>query len=307
VPQDVLAMSQIGRMGRFANQLIQYAFLRAYCRRHSLTPQAPAWIGKTLFGAEATRVDRSLPKFHDPNDKDRERALVPSLGEPLRNVDLVSYCQYHTSFYAPDRDYIRSLFVPRPRFRQPLDRALTQLRKHGETLVALHVRRGDFGSSFFYITPTDWYREWLSAIWPTLARPVLFIATDAPDEVLPAFEDYRPFTAQRLGVRFPKRLAFYPDFYLLGAADVLAIPNSTFSFAAAMLNPGLRALYRSQLTQPLRSPPFVRIDPWNADMLDISADVADFAGIEGISRPHQPTPRLRRRIIRSIKSSLGIT
>ena len=46
----VLTMSSIGQLGRFANQLFQYAFLRICAQQSGARIECPAWIGQTLFG-----------------------------------------------------------------------------------------------------------------------------------------------------------------------------------------------------------------------------------------------------------------
>ena len=67
-------------------------------------------------------------------------------------------------------------------------------------LVAIHVRRGDYrrlqSVPQFRLVPENWYLALLRAIWPNLNDPVLFVATDEPQAMLPAFADFRPVTAK---------------------------------------------------------------------------------------------------------------
>jgi hypothetical protein len=72
----------------------------------------------------------------------------------------------------------------------------------------LHLRRGDFGKGRFFVAPTDWYRQWLAENWAGWNRPVLYIASDAPDKVVCDFAEYHPVTATELGVEMPG----YPDY-----------------------------------------------------------------------------------------------
>jgi hypothetical protein len=271
-------------MGRFANQLFQYMFLQTYARQHDLEVQTPPWIGQELFGLNDPPIARQWPEFVELYDKDAQRMVVPRLALPLKNVDFAGYFQYPTRYYAPHRDFIRQLFVPVPAIKQPLDAATERLRQRGRTVVALHVRRGDYGYGCFYLTPLAWYLRWLEIMWPQWEAPVLFVATDEPDKVLPALAAYRPFTAHDLGAQL-RAAPFYPDFYLLSQADVLAMPNSTFSFAAALLNLNLQAAYRSHLSDPLEDPPFHRLDPWDADVLQGDVRAEQFAHIPGLVKP----------------------
>ena len=105
-------------------------------------------------------------------------------------------------------------------------------------MVAIHIRRGDFGYGKYWIAPPEWYLAWLSAIWPGLDKPVLYVATD-DETVLPSFAQFSPWDARSLDVHIPGA-DFMVDHHVLRNADKVAISNSTFSFTAAMLN--VRAL-----------------------------------------------------------------
>ncbi len=298
--RGVISMRSLGRNGRFSNQLVQYAFLKTYAKEHDLEVQVPRWIGNYLFGCRDARIRSELPGFVELHDKDPSKMMIPRLAEPLRNVDLKGFFQYPSRYYAPHKDYIRSLFVPVPRIASKLEQAVARLRDRGNTLVGLHVRRGDYGYEFFYITPTEWYVSWLEFIWDTLDRPVLFVASDEPDKVLPALSRYNPVTAQELNIR-NHRTPYYPDFYMLSQMDVLAIPNSTFSFVAAMLNSNLKQAFRSHLSDPLEDPPFRPFNPWDSDFIDCGAHVDRFPNIEGITRTWRvPRPPKWKRFLRKM-------
>lgn len=307
--RGVISMSKLGQMGRFANQLIQYMFLKTYARRHNLEVQTPKWIGQDLFGLDDPPIAGPLPPFDEVHDKDEQRMVIPHLIEPLKDVDVTGFFQYPTRYYAPERPFIQRLFTPIPSIQQPLSTAVSRLRQGSRTVVGLHVRRGDYGFSYFYRTPLEWYLRWLERMWSEWDDPVLFVATDEPRPVLRALKRYRPVTASDLGLRLPTA-PYYPDFHLLSSADVLAIPNSTFSFVAALLNENLSAAYRSHLSDPLEDPPFRRFDPWNAEFLERDATVEQFAHIPGVAKP--PPHRLRRAneylrgVIRRWKQTLGL-
>ena len=196
------------------------------------------------------------------------------------------FFQYPTEYYRPDRDFIRQLFTPVSEIKASLNPGLTQLRGMGETVIAFHIRRGDYGYRYFYLTPDAWYLNWLQAHWSTFEKPVLYIATDDPDRVLPSFSAYDPVIASDIHTSNAKLAfaPFYPDFYSLTQADVVVMPNSSFSFAAAMLNQNLQKAYRSHLSSPLGEVPFIEIDPWDSVALDVEAEVDQFPEIQGIRR-----------------------
>ncbi len=111
-------------------------------------------------------------------------------------------------------------------------------RPPGTTLVAIHVRRGDYSrlaaeEPWFRPLPEAWYLRWLAQIWPTLENPVLFVATDDRAAVLPAFAAYHPLDASEAEAEMPEP-RLLADFEILAQSDVLAVCNSSFSHMAAL-------------------------------------------------------------------------
>ena len=258
----VITMSTLGKNGRFGNQLFQYMFLKTYAIRFRCIVQTPVWIGQQLFGV------RDLPNlFPLPEVKQVSEtlALDPIPHTPIVNVDFWGYFQYHTSYYAPFKDYIRSLFKPITPLQVLMNEGVRRLRSQGNTVVSFHFRRGDYDDyddKVFFCAPTIWYRKWLEENWSKLNSPVLFIASDEPEKVLGDFQEYNPVTSEQLGISFPLA-PYYPDFYFLSQSDIVLISNSSFSFAACMLNESGQLFLRphKDLAQMI---PF---DPWNSEPL----------------------------------------
>ena len=273
--------------GNWGNEVFWYMFGKTYARRHDLDLQVDPWAGNTLIGATDPSVRQVLPDVHEKTVHGLHDTVIPH-APPLGDVNCTGYFQYHTSFYARDCDDIRALFRPAPAMAARIEPEWQRVRARGRTAVAIHVRRGDYGFSYFYRTPVRWYLEQLERLWPTLDRPFLYVASDAIDEVAGHFARYHPVTSADLGPPLPAH-DFYRDFYVLQHCDVILIPNSTFSFAAAMLNTGLRGAYRSHL--PSRG--FVPFDPWDSKPLDQDwgARVERYPWIAEIWRP---TPAWRR-------------
>jgi FkbM family methyltransferase len=260
VRKSVVTMSTLGTNGRFANQIFQYAFLKIYAKEHQLKLQTSEWIGQYLFGHQEPVVSRELPQVKDPYSEidDLAKSLKDNSTTPYTNVDFWGYFQYHTSCYAPHKEYFRSLFQPVPGVKTKLQLALQSLHAKGKTVVGLHLRRGDYGYNEFFITPNEWYKKWLQEIWGSLEQPVLFIASDEIDKVIGDFREYNPITSKDLGIELPEA-PFYPDFYLLSQCDIVAISNSSFSFAACMLNEEGKLFVRPHLFQEKLIP----FEPWN--------------------------------------------
>ena len=115
---------------------------------------------------------------------------------------------------------------------------------------------------YYFVAPPEWYKEWLRGFWETLEEPVLFIASDEPEKAVGDFLEYDPVTAKDLGAILPEA-DFFPDFYLLSQCDAVAISNSSFSFAACMLNQRARFFFRPLLGEKKLIP----FDPWNSETI----------------------------------------
>lgn len=265
--RGVLTARTLGSNGRFANQLFQYAFLRILAHHHGLRTETPKWVGQLLFGHSDPAVSKELHVLAEGHQFPFSVFPRPLFSLPIENVDLWGYFQYDTAVYLPHRDYFRSLFRPATSLAEKLTPALHRIvgqvnEVRERTLVALHIRRGDFQGKQFFPAPTAWYRGLLERVWPTLRSPVLYIASDEVDKVVADFGDYQPVTAADLDVEIPEA-PFFPDFYMLSQSNVLAISNSSFSFAAAMLNEQDPICFRpNQHVGRL-----VQFDPWNAPVL----------------------------------------
>ena len=180
-------------------------------------------------------------------------------------VDFWEYFQNPPASWRQHREFLRRLFTPTPAWREPVERWLHQHRPAGTTLVAIHIRRGDYrqygaAKPWFRLMPVEWYRQWLAQIWPTLENPVLFIATDERAAVVPMFADYAPLVADEIEAASPEP-HYLADFEILARADVLAICNSSFSRMAALLaEPAQRCYIPSPASES-----FEPYNPWAPD------------------------------------------
>jgi Glycosyl transferase family 11 len=292
--QSVLSMSSMGKLGRFGNQLFQYAFLRICAQQSGARIECAPWIGQTLFGHHDAPVAERLPpaiEYQDLGENifDEIPEFIPylenlaaskssrvgpeALGLGLENVDLWGYFQLHTYALKPYQTYFRSLFRPVDDLETALLDGLNILRSKGKTIVGLHVRRGDYIKEprlgFTLVVPTKWYCAWLEEIWDELEEPVLFLCSDDLDKILPDFAKFSPVTARDLEIKLPERMKsldieFYIDFFMLSQCDTLCISNSIFSFAASMLNERAHTFVRPHWDF---SSKFTAFDPWDSEPL----------------------------------------
>ncbi len=261
--KPTITMSTLGKNGGFANQLFQYGFLKIYAKEHNLRVETPEWIGREIFGLDDPPIGRSLPVVGENLESDLSSSEIINSPEALKNVDFWGFFQYPTAYYAQHREYWRSLFQPVGEIEGKMQAAWEGLATKGKTVVAIHLRLGDY----FYlcphwIAPWEWYAEWLRGFWDTLEEPILYLASDEAEKVRSYFAEYGPITARDLGVELPGA-EFYRDFYVLSRADALGISNSTFSFAASMLNRRAKFFFRPHFP----SEKLIPFDPWNAPPL----------------------------------------
>jgi tetratricopeptide (TPR) repeat protein len=273
IKKPIITMSSLGKNGRFANQIFQYAFLKIYAKEHNLMTETSEWIGQYLFGHNDPPISHKLPEVRvQPKTDYMADALIPKSQTPFNNVDFWGYFQYHTRYYAPHKEYFCSLFKPVPEIEAKMRETLNKLRSIGRTIVGLHLRRKDYGYGPFFIAPNEWYKEWLSSLWKSLNEPLLFIASDEPKKVISDFDDYRPIIVKDLGIELPKA-EYYPDFYLLSQCDIVAISNSSYSFAACMLNENCKLFLRPHLP----SKKLIPFDPWNSEVLFYDEEILQLA------------------------------
>lgn len=255
-----VGMTTLGTNGRFGNQLLQYGILRLYGAVHGLQVEAPDWIGRDLFG-----FDDPLPRSALRLVREGETDVIAGLASPesggQRDVDLWGYFCGPTGRWAAHRGRFRALFHWQGAFAAIAHATQGRLAALGGDIVALHLRRGDFVSDGHWIPPNRWYLDRLQALWPTLDRPRLYIASDDPAAAA-EFAAFAPLSEADLG-RSPAGAEFLLDFLVLTMADWLLLSNSSFSFTAAMLNRKARGVFRPH--PDLGG--LVAIDPWDAPVL----------------------------------------
>ncbi len=252
VPKATLTVEHFAASGRFGDVLTHYAMLLYMAKAAGLTPALPDWWGDYFFARRMTARLTTAPVVRRP-----PLAVVPKLLEgtytgrfPSASVDLASLMgegitAFHQAMLASPA-LLREALAPARPIQERAEKAVSLVRSRGKTLVAVHLRRGDFRDIPQRFSPEGWYVEWLRALWPTLEAPVLFVASDEPEAVLPAFREWAPVTSRDLPPSLP-RLEFYHDFAVLTQADVLGLSQSVFSNLARILNPHVRAVFRPDM------------------------------------------------------------
>jgi hypothetical protein len=284
-----LTMQEIGdpRWGRFGNQLFQYMFFRCLAWEQSVhTRFTSNWIGQQLFpGSVRERAAPNNYALRQPcivrGEKDfllhssqwttANRQDRFQLNEPVHPpiVDLKGFFQLHTSHFKPHRARICALFQPHADLHARLTTWSAPLFQGNHLVLAVHIRRGDYGPPPFLRTPVAWYVTWIKHMASSQhsgKRLVVYVASD-DDAVTSELENQLPSSIQLYDRKsldlaaaaaaatttttatasvapssstLPALLcgsaAFYPDFWIMTQAQHVATSNSTFSVAACMLN-----------------------------------------------------------------------
>lgn len=316
----VVSMWCLGRLGKFGNQLIQYAFIRIYAHRHGLNVEVPKWVGRKIYGfadptptkLRAPVVDNWVPRYarrrefgvfallnllkwmreswHEEIDwVEFDHEILSADDVALTDVEFWGTFLFPTRAYLPHQSFFRSLFQPLPEIEAKVRPMLDYLRRPGRTIVGIQIRLGDFWQyadcNWAFIAPTTWYVEWLDLIWDDLADPVLLICSDEPEKIRNDFARFDPVTSADLNVEVCREMTdagfgFFPDFYLLSHCDVLGVSASSFALVPAMLNKRCQRFFRPDA----RAGCLVSFDPWDTTVYADSVEderMSCFAGRAG--------------------------
>ncbi|MEM9973362.1 MAG: FkbM family methyltransferase [Pseudomonadota bacterium] len=287
----------IGALGRFGNQIFQHAFVHCYADDHGFQGVTNKWIGDDMFA-----VTPGLPSIPEmPNaaleipSEPAACAIRNNVG-PFVNTAFEGFFQFHTAYYLGHRDRFLREFA----FKDAYANAANQLSEWFAELpgltVALHLRRGDYGYGYFFLAPDQWYLDWLEGLANVHGDVTVYIASDQPKEAVTAFSDYRVVTAADSGIA-PMEPGYFLDFAALTVASKVAISNSSFSFAATMLNGNGDEFMRPSLNKRRLIP----YDPWAAEVLLKDIRVED-AGLEFMNAAERKRPRY---LLKRIRHSLS--
>ena len=279
-------MSTLGTNGRFGNQLFQYMFLRIYASLFDCKVCTPKWIGQELFNLNDPPITKTLPLVEMPNTEIPcwiDPAIKFTM--PIVDVDFFGYFQYNTKYLNMYKSFIREIFTPKKEVESKIAPIFNKLKKLNKTIIGVHLRNGDFGHLHHFIPPNSWYEDWLDSIWHSIKNPILFIASDDLNRNLIDFKKYKPITSYDLGIQ-NIITDYYSDFYILSKCDLLAISNSTFSFAASMLNEKASVFMRPRLSQNK----LIQYDPWQSVSNFKDEKIEDF--ITSYAKSNKKTPEI---------------
>lgn len=253
-----IGSTTLGTRGRFAHNVLEYVMLRLYAERYGLVLETPDWVGGLYFDVNDPKPSGALPPWLFPRHALND--LVDGRGEPRADRDILSplfLFDYPERF----RERVQHWLKPRKEWLPRIEPAVKALRDGGRTVVALHIRRGDFVQYGYPVTRTDRYVEWLRDLWSELERPVLYLASDDLEAVRGDFAEFAPVTLADVAPPWPD-LDYLQDFHVLCEADVVGVSAASgFSQLAARLNQRARILVQPDIATQ-RIVPFI---PWTGD------------------------------------------
>lgn len=201
---NFVSISCLGTMGRFGNQLFQYAAARKFAQLSNSVLLTPEWVGERLFENVSHPRPRNLHRY--PSD------VIPW---GRTNLDLYGYFQFDESVSRLSRRELREWF----KFKNEWTERFPKKRPF---YVAAHLRRGDYTTqhAVHYCTVTE--KSYIDACktYGISEADVIWVREDAP-EIDPELES--------------KGLGYLPDFFTLLNADIILRANSTFSWWAGVL------------------------------------------------------------------------
>lgn len=225
----MISFPKLGELGRFGNQLFQYAFVRTTARRLGVPFHCPAWHGDDIFelddAAERTaETGPLLQKFQEPY---ANTGFNPTAMHIIDGSEVQGYFQ--TPRYFADEAAVRHWY----RFKPGPVASLAQ--KYAgidfSDSVGLHLRLGDFVttfSEFFYVATPAYYRTALNRV--PRRKHVIVFSDDIP-AARKLLGDLGP------SVIFIEGNAAHEDLYLQTLCHDFICSPSTFSWWGAWLNP----------------------------------------------------------------------
>lgn len=254
-PQTDIHLKDLGRLGRFGNQITQFAYCLCAARTLGLNVRTPRWLGSYLFEGARGLETAVPPQMPQGTDHAVRRAVLASDPAAVAGTSATGFFNFAFSEVSGARDAFRAATVVDRRIAAEIRSADAAVFRAGR-YIAVHIRRGDFGYGRFKITPEHIFEDMASQAGMD-GLPVVLLTDAAPGELKlsQAFQ-------QRLlprGAYASDAMRMIADWYLLSQAPVLMHANSTFSFSAALHSNA------SQIFRPAEDyGRLVQYDPWSS-------------------------------------------
>ncbi|MHA7898249.1 MAG: FkbM family methyltransferase [Henriciella sp.] len=264
VRKPVISNSTIGTLGRFGNHFFQYLFLKHHALDLGYDYYHSPWIGDKIFNTSPAKTisDRTLREVQQTLYSTQTCTILNS-ADRLANSEITGFFQYNTTLFKRHRERIQSTFSFKGKFGERAAYIRDVFKEREGPVIGIHLRRGDYGNRWFFIAPTKWYADWIRRLQAEHPKLTVFIASDEPERVVSDFAEFDLLTSRDFKQSDIDDPQFFDDFAALTLCDRLAISNSSFSFAASMLNQ-----FATQFVRPdLAARGLIDYDPWRSEPL----------------------------------------
>lgn len=290
--------SNLGTVGWFGNHFYRYLTLIYLSEEHNQPIQTSEWLGEQVFNLPCQRPNKRLTykTVNETGDKHSKDLYKPAHSKVLalkdfenNNYDVLTHNNafYHTSYIRKYKDTILKKLELSDNIKTKLIPQIYEFLdlQEGEEFVVIHarVKLGRYYNKWRF--PYDWYKQKLNELLAEKGDRIkkIFLCSDdfnLVQENLSEFNlinindhikhDLKPCeTAKEIAK--PGALGgtgcftFVPDFVIMTLCDELLTSDSTFSYAAAMLNRKENARFYKSSIEHNR---LVQYDPWNSHILN---------------------------------------
>ncbi len=229
----MITFSKIGYMGRFGNELFQYALIYAVSKETGYPLELDWNLGRKYFGLPHHEVPETTSVFQEnPGGRFDE-----SVFDVKDGTDFVGFFQTE-KYFVKYKDAIRDLYTPTAEYQDAIDRRERELFDPDKKSIMVQLRGTDYLNResiecFGGIPGTGFYRDALAAICKADGSTlddysIVLITDDIP-------------VSKRILSFIPNltiaKLAPIEQMFLMARADRLVITASTFAWWGAWLNP----------------------------------------------------------------------
>lgn len=271
------------RNGRFGNQIFTYFFLKIAEQKLGLEIRSEKWGGQSIFNLsshEKPLIGSRLIEFSDAfsvtNTPEQDLAYLDSFSERfgIQNFDVSGYFQYHSKFLVKYKQLFLDTFRVNEALVKDVVSALNSFKtQQSQPVIAIHYRLGDYveyekdGSEIFFTSSPDEIANKITQLLEQIGdrKPIIYLGSDDLVRASNALNDrgITHISSKDLITKLNGKDSLAIDFTLFTLADILLISNSSFSFAAAMLNTKCANFFRPRLVDKK----FTRFDPWSDQIL----------------------------------------
>ena len=231
----MIVNDEIGRNGRFGNQVLQYGFLACYVQEYGGEFANCPWDGDEIFNVQPGRAGLpDLPLITENSDNPAICPIRNGMGR-LKDHKVSGYFQDQTGLFSRNVDLMKSHFSFKGAAAEQDAELEAALAKCKGPIVVLHLRRGDYGTGFFFLTPHLWVMLCLIDLKEKYGEFTLVITSDDTRKLLSIYTEYNPLFGTDL-VQRDDTPGFLLDWQIQRRADVLLMSNSSFSFTAGLLS-----------------------------------------------------------------------